>query len=40
VRLPPAFPEGEYAMQLTARDRLAAPKQQEASQWIDFTVAR
>ena len=40
VRLPLMFPEGEYAMQLTAHDRLAAPKQREASQWIDFTVAR
>jgi VWFA-related protein len=31
---------GDYAMQLIAYDRLASPKKQMASQWIDLTIVK
>ena len=38
VRIPNELPAGNYAMELTAYDRLEAPKKQAAMQWTDVTI--
>jgi hypothetical protein len=40
LNLPATLPEGEYAVELIARDRMANPKKQEVSQWTDLTLLR
>ncbi len=38
MRLPDTLPPGEYAMEVTAHDRLAPEKSQEATQWAMFSL--
>lgn len=39
IRLPSTLPPGEYALELSAYDRLQKQQLQRVAQWIDFTVA-
>jgi len=40
IQLSNGLVPGDYAMQLVAYDRLAPPKKQIASQWIDLTIVK
>jgi hypothetical protein len=40
LQIPDDLPAGNYEMELTAYDRLEAPKKQAAMQWTDLTIVR
>jgi hypothetical protein len=40
VQIPNDLPAGNYEMEITAYDRLEAPKKQAAMQWTDVTIVR
>jgi hypothetical protein len=40
LHIPSDFPAGNYEMEVTAYDRLEAPKKQAAMQWTDLTIVR
>jgi VWFA-related protein len=40
VQIPNDLPAGNYEMEVTAYDRLEAPKKQAAMQWTDVTIVR
>jgi hypothetical protein len=40
VRIPSDLPAGNYAMEVTAYDRMEPAKKQGAMQWTDVTIVR
>jgi hypothetical protein len=40
IRLPPALPPGDYAVELIAYDRLEKTQSQRATQFVDFTLVK
>ncbi|HXB70771.1 MAG TPA: VWA domain-containing protein [Candidatus Acidoferrales bacterium] len=40
IKLPATLPTGDYALELTAYDRLEKKQLQAAAQWVDFTLVK